>query len=98
MVLDPRAGVEAIVAAALPDVVTQAGSVMSPHAPVTQVAGGMRPARVASKGEAGAMMVAAGLGNNDCNRGEDMTVPSRSCGYRSRWRICNAVGFRLMKS
>ncbi|CAI5734033.1 unnamed protein product [Peronospora farinosa] len=81
VVPDTTTGVEVIVATTSSDVATQAGAVMSPHASA-KVAGGMRPVRVASKGEAGVMMVAAGLGVSFAEeeekgelRPEIMTVP-----------------------
>ncbi|RMX62316.1 hypothetical protein DD238_008492 [Peronospora effusa] len=82
VVPDIRTGVVAIVAATSPDVATQAGAVMSPHASA-KVDGGMRQVIVASKGEAGVMMVAAGLGESFAEEEEEegelrpeiMTVP-----------------------
>ncbi|RMX65069.1 hypothetical protein DD238_002181 [Peronospora effusa] len=68
VVPDTTTGVEVIVAATSPDVATQAGAVMSPHA--------------SAKGEAGIMMVAVGLGESSTEeeekgelRPEIMTVP-----------------------
>ncbi|RQM13692.1 hypothetical protein DD237_003196 [Peronospora effusa] len=73
VVPDTTTGVEVIVAATSPDVATQDGAVMSPHASAKIVA---------SKGEAGIMMVAVGLGESSTEeeekgelRPEIMTVP-----------------------
>ena len=46
----PKAGEEAIEANAASNGATQTGTGLSPHAPMTLVAGGMRPVRVALEG------------------------------------------------
>uniref|UniRef100_K3XD60 Chromo domain-containing protein n=1 Tax=Globisporangium ultimum (strain ATCC 200006 / CBS 805.95 / DAOM BR144) TaxID=431595 RepID=K3XD60_GLOUD len=77
LVEDLQVGDVTVVSAFSRSDVTRAGAVMSPHAPASQVAGGMRPARGTSEREERDAMVAAGLDDSSAEEEEEEPRPKR---------------------
>lgn len=73
----PEAGSMTVVPALFRHDATQTGAVVSPHAPVSQVAGGMRPVRDAYEREEGSTMATAGLGDSSASEEEELRPKRR---------------------